>query len=216
MNMNLFTTRRTHAGSRFIRAGVFWLLAVEGACLSVLYLAALGYGLVTRNDQLAQFWQHSPIFLVAFSALTLASLGATARQISRRAWTRLPGPLLALITVGGGLLFHQTFLAFPAPLVTPYRLLMALTALALAIYFAPSLREQSSGGVAVSPGQVEESAAGRAFPSAGTASRCGRCGRPNPRHLVSLQDGSQPTHLCGECYQEVIRPNTAFQEYRPR
>ena len=210
--MNQLTTPRTPASIRFIRAGVFWLLAVEGACLGALYLASICYGLVTRNELLAQLWKHNPVFLIAFGVLTLASLWATARRVSRREWTRLPGPLLALNTVGGGLLFYQTFLAFPAPLITPYRLLMALTALVLTIYFAPSLREQSSGEV---DGQVKERSAEPAFPSAGTASRCGRCGRPDPHHLVSLQDGSQPTHLCGECYRAVIRPNTAFQEYRP-
>lgn len=210
--MNQLTTAKARASVRFIRVGVFWLLTVQGACLATLYLAGVGYGLVTRNEVLTQLWKHNQVLLIAFGVLTLASLWATARRVYHRAWTRVPRPLLAQITVGGGLLFYQTFLAFPALLITPYRLLMALTALALAVYFSPSLREQSSGGV---DGQVEESAAERAFPGAGTASRCGRCGKPDPRHLVSLQDGSQPTYLCGECYQTVIRPNTAFQEYKP-
>lgn len=214
--MNQLTTPRIPARIRFTRACVFWLLAVEGAALGALFFAGICYGLVTRDASLAQLWQHNPVFLIGLGVLTLASLWTTARQVSRHAWNRLPRTLLVQVIIGGGLLFAQTFLAFPTALVTPYRLLTALTALALALYFAPSSREHSGGGVAASRSQVQEGAGEWVIAGAGTVSRCERCGRPDPPHLVSLEDGSQPSHLCNACFQEVIRPNTAFQPYKPR
>lgn len=213
----LTTTRRDPAGIRFIRVGVFWLLAVEGACLGALLLVSAYFSFVTHHGLLAQLWQHNPIVVLAFGILALVSLRSTAQRIHRRAWSGPPRLLLPLVTIGGGLLFYQTFLgAFPAPLIMPYRLLVALTAIALALYLAVFLRGHLRSGAAAAQGQVEASARGQILPSAGSALCCGRCGAPNPRHLVSLQDGSQPTHLCEACYQLVIRPKTAFQEYRPK
>lgn len=212
MNMHELTTSRPPAAFRFIRAATFLLLSLEGALFAALYLVGLGYGLITGNELLVQTWRQSPLVLLALGALLIASLVATVRQVSQRAWTRIPALLLAWISIGGGVLFYQTFLAFPAPLILPCRLLMALAALALALSFAVFLREQATIAGSSDPG--EAATVRRDFSSADGARVCGRCGRPNPRHLVSLQDGSQPTHLCDGCYQEVIRPNTAFQQQR--
>ncbi len=209
--MNHRTAPKAPASTRFIRGGAFWLLAIEGALLGALYLAGLGYGLITGNELLTQLWKHNPVFLIAFCLLLVASLVATARRVYQRRWSRLPGLLLAWITVGGGL--AQTFFAFlPAPLSTPYRLITALAALALVLYFAVYLREQATVAVSTDPGEVTAGRSG--IPRAGSAEVCGRCGEPNPHHLVSLQDGSQPTRLCDGCYREVIRPNTAFQQQK--
>jgi hypothetical protein len=215
MNMHELTTSRPPAAFRFIRAATFLLLSLEGAFFAALYLVGLGYGLVTGNELLVQLWRQNPLVLLALGALLIASLVATVRQVSQRAWTRIPALLLAWISIGGGLLFYQTFLAFPPTLIPPCRLLMALAALALALSFAVFLREQRERSTIAGSSDPGDATAGhRNFSSAGSSQVCGRCGKPNPRHLVSLQDGSQPTHLCDGCYQVVIRPKTAFQEQR--
>jgi len=83
----------------------FWLLAVEGAMLSILFLVPLVEAMFT----LPHLVQHEPISITfavtLFYLLAIGSICETAQQIGRKKWTTVPGTLHLWLLIGGGFLF---------------------------------------------------------------------------------------------------------------
>lgn len=107
--------RKSRRCAHAIQLVCFWLLAVEGAVLSLLFLIPPGQGLLTHLALVRHEPISTKVAVILFCLLAMSSIWATSVQVRKKQWTTVPTTLLLWLAVGGSFLLFLIFNQAVAP-----------------------------------------------------------------------------------------------------